>query len=168
MGNDLRDLLWRQFGGAVQMLDNAMAACPPEVWGERLDPFEFWYIAYHTLFWLDHYASESPEGFRPPAPFGLSELDPAGLLPERVYSPAELRGYLAHGREKGRALIRSLSGLDDPRRFVNARRDYSLPELVIYNTRHVQHHTAQLNLLLRQRTGRAPEWVSHPAQGLDG
>ena len=28
------------------------------------------------------------------------------------------------------------------------------------NLRHVQHHTAQLNLLLRQRTDSAPRWVS--------
>jgi len=32
-------------------------------------------------------------------------------------------------------------------------------ELLIYNMRHVQHHAAQLNLLLRQRVGSAPEWV---------
>jgi hypothetical protein len=29
--------------------------------------------------------------------------------------------------------------------------------------RHVQHHTAQLNLLLRQRTDSAPRWVGRSA-----
>jgi hypothetical protein len=32
-------------------------------------------------------------------------------------------------------------------------------ELFLYNLRHLQHHTAQLNLLLRQRTDSAPRWV---------
>ena len=33
-------------------------------------------------------------------------------------------------------------------------------ELLLYNMRHVQHHAAQLNLLLRQTTNSAPRWVS--------
>jgi len=44
-------------------------------------------------------------------------------------------------------------------------------ELLIYNMRHVQHHAAQLNLLLRQRTGSAPGWVGRALAeqaGLEG
>jgi uncharacterized damage-inducible protein DinB len=37
--------------------------------------------------------------------------------------------------------------------------DYSMFEIALYNLRHVQHHTGQINLLLRQNTGNAPEWV---------
>lgn len=33
-------------------------------------------------------------------------------------------------------------------------------ELLLYNMRHVQHHTAQLNLILRQETDSAPGWVA--------
>lgn len=33
-------------------------------------------------------------------------------------------------------------------------------ELLLYNMRHVQHHTGQLNLILRQKTGSAPRWVA--------
>ncbi len=33
-------------------------------------------------------------------------------------------------------------------------------EMILYNIRHVQHHAAQLNLLLRQKTGSATPWVS--------
>ena len=57
--------LWRQFGAAIDMLDNAVVACPDSLWQERLwsaspdDPkspcSEFWFIAYHTLYWLDLY-----------------------------------------------------------------------------------------------------------------
>jgi uncharacterized damage-inducible protein DinB len=39
-------------------------------------------------------------------------------------------------------------------------RDMSNAELLLYNMRHVQHHAAQLNLLLRQTTDSAPDWVS--------
>ena len=33
-------------------------------------------------------------------------------------------------------------------------------ELLLYNMGHVLHHAAQLNLLLRQTTKSAPDWVS--------
>jgi hypothetical protein len=33
-------------------------------------------------------------------------------------------------------------------------------ELHLDNLRHVQHHAAQLNLVLRQKTGSAPKWVT--------
>ncbi len=46
------------------------------------------------------------------------------------------------------------------KRFVNKAKNYSMLELVIYNLRHVQHHTGQLNMMLRQETGNAPGWVS--------
>ena len=66
-----------------------MAACPDELWRVRLwddaelpGAAEFWYIAYHTLFWLDLYLSGAVEGFAPPAPFTLDELDPAGCCPK--------------------------------------------------------------------------------------
>jgi uncharacterized damage-inducible protein DinB len=37
-------------------------------------------------------------------------------------------------------------------------------ELLLYNMRHVQHHAAQLNMLLRQTTNSAPRWVSKGGQ----
>ncbi len=99
------EIIWHQFGAAIDMLDNAIEARPDELWQARLFPdqipefAEFWYVAYHCLFWLDFYLSKTAEGFAPPAPFTLSEFD-AGLLPERVYTKAELRDYLGYGRNK--------------------------------------------------------------------
>ena len=39
-------------------------------------------------------------------------------------------------------------------------------ELLLYNMRHVQHHAAQLNMLLRQATDSAPDWVSKGGQNI--
>jgi hypothetical protein len=36
----------------------------------------------------------------------------------------------------------------------------TVAERYLYNMRHVQHHAAQLNLVLRQKTGSAPGWVT--------
>ena len=41
-------------------------------------------------------------------------------------------------------------------------------ELLLHNMRHVQHHAAQLNLMLRQSIDSAPRWVARCAVDLDG
>jgi len=155
-----RASLWKQFGAAIDMLENAMRASPDELWRDRSQRPEFWYLVFHTLFFLDFYTSGTDRGFAPPAPFTLAELDPAGVLPDRVYTKAELLQYLEHGRKKTRAAIQALTAenADQPCRF--ERRDLTVAELLLYNMRHVQHHAAQLNLILRQTTDSAPGWVS--------
>ena len=152
--------LWRQFGAALDMLENALVACPDELWSDRSRRPEFWYVVYHTLFWMDLYLSDAIEGFAPPAPFTLDELDPAGLLPERVYTKDELLSYLAHGRRKCRAKIEGLTDEQARQRCVFGWGEASVAELLLYNMRHVQHGAAQLNLILRQTVDSAPRWVA--------
>ena len=60
----------------------------------------------------------SPEGFAPPAPFTLSELDPSGILTERVYTKEELARYLTYGRQKCQAAIEALTDEAAERRCV--------------------------------------------------
>jgi hypothetical protein len=155
-----RTALWHQFGAAIDMLDNALHACPEELWGDRTRQPQFWYLVYHTLFWLDLYLTGSLEGFSPPAPFTLSELDPAGVMPDRVYTREELAGYLQHGRAKCRSRLASLTPEEAGRRVDLDWLDLSFAELLLYNLRHVQHGAAQLNLILRQCTGSAPPWIA--------
>lgn len=155
-----KSIIWQQFGAAIDMLENAIVACPEKVWGDRPGYHEFWYLAYHTLFFLDHYMSESSAGFAPPAPFTLGELDPAGVLPDRVYTKDELLTYLEHGRNKCRARIEGLTEQTAFQRCGFNRPDTTVVELLLFKMRHVQHHAAQLNLLLRQTTDSAPRWVA--------
>lgn len=155
-----RAILRRQFGAAIDMLENALLACPEELWGDRSRRPEFWYVVYHTLFFLDLYSSGSVEGFAPPAPFTLDEMDPAGLLPGRVYTKGELQTYLAHGRGKCLETIEAMTDERARARCVFPWGEMSFAELLLDNMRHVQHHAAQLNLILRQETDSAPGWVA--------
>ena len=160
-------ILWGQFGAAIDMLENAIMACPGGLWSDPSTRPEwigrkgvgFWYVAYHTLFFLDLQLSGAVEGFAPPAPFDLRELDPAGLLPERPYTKDELRTYLQHCRKKCRETIVALTEDRAHRSCRWGSLDLSFVELLLYNMRHVQHHAAQLNLLLRQNIDSAPPWV---------
>jgi hypothetical protein len=114
--------LWQQFGAAIDMLDNALVACPASLWRERLwsDPpdrpqsanGEFWFIAYHTLYCLDLYVSsvaDSPSVVTPPSPFPAPSLDAEDEPPERPYTNDDLRAYLAYTRQKCRSTIEILT-----------------------------------------------------------
>jgi uncharacterized damage-inducible protein DinB len=155
MDASFKSILWAQFGATIDMLENAMRACPDLLWaGSR-----FWHISYHALFYLDLCLSDPAEAFAPPAPFTLSELDPSGVFPDRAYTKQELQAYLERNREKCRATIETLTEEKacEPRRFVSM--ELSFAELLLYNMRHLQHHVGQLNFMLGQETGSAPRWV---------
>jgi DinB superfamily len=166
MDPDWKTIIWYQFGAAIDSMERAIDACPEALWGDRSRFPEFWYLVYHTLFFLDFYTSDSVEGFAPPEPFTLSELDPSGVLPDRVYSKDELRRYLEHGREKTRAKINRLTAESAMARRRFGSVEGSEAELLLYSMRHVQHHTAQLNLILRQVTDSAPGWVGRTKRSL--
>ena len=158
--NVLKSVIWSQFGAAIDSLEAAIASCPEQVWGDRALKPEFWYTVYHTLFWLDYYLTETPETFAPPAPYNKDEMDPRGLLPDRVYTKAEMLTYLEHDRSKARARIAGLTEEKMRRIWHPKKPDFSVLEFLLYNMRHIQHHAAQLNVLLRQTTDDAPRWVS--------
>ena len=164
--------LWQQFGAAMDMLDNALVACPDSLWRERLwseprddpqPPFgEFWFIAYHTLYWLDLYLSSIAESSStvtppsPPSPFPAPSLDAdAGTPTERSYTKDELRVYLAYMRQKCQSSIAMVLGerARYPYEFPWERgqgRPISYMELMLYTMRHTQEHAAQLSLFLGQ------------------
>ena len=155
-----RTALWQQFGATIDMLENALLACPGTLWNERLwnDPeapaySTFWSITHHTLFWLDFYLTGSLEGFAPPTPFTMDGPAPGRVLPEQPYTKEELHAYLVNMRKKCQTTIAELSDekAHQPVTFPwIAEHPISFLELLLYTMRHVQEHAAQLNLVLGQ------------------
>jgi len=167
MIKDWQTIIWQQFGAAMDMLENAIRACPENIWSDRTRKPECWYIVYHTVFFLDFYLSESEDKFAPPPGYTLSELDPSGVLPDRVYAKDELLAYLEHGRYKCRAAIAALTEERAHKPCGFRRGELTEAELLLYTMRHVQHHAAQLNLILRQTIDSAPNWVGKTKIRLD-
>ena len=152
----LKECLWGQFGASIDMLENAISLCPMKYWDTEK---KFWYHAYHCLFFLDYYLTMEPADFSPPPPFSKSEFGEG--MPERVYTPNELLILLQLCRRKCQRLM---AGLDEEKlnsRWINVtgKMNYSVLEILLYNMRHVQHHTGQLNLILRQEINQAPQWI---------
>ena len=159
--------LTRQFGAAIDTLAAAIEACPDRLWDDRSMPPPFWHIAYHTLFYLDLYLSESEERFTPAACHRphANFLGAMPFPPFRVETPAvactreDLRAYLAHGRARCRERIAGLTDAEIERRSPFPWLDFTCGDLILYTMRHVQHHAAQLNLRLRAEGIEPPAWV---------
>lgn len=157
-----RESLWKQFGGSIDMLVNAITAYPENLWYQDR---KFFYISYHVAVFLDYYLTIPAAPLSAPLPFTLSEDIPADgiddIVPDKIYSKEEILAWLQASRKKCHDLIFHMTeiGFNEP--WVEVDGDKVMPvfELFLYNMRHVQHHTAQLNMLLRKDTGDAPHWV---------
>lgn len=158
MDQSLKKILWRQFGASIDMLKNAIELCPESLWDTKQ---QFGYNAFHCTFFLDYYLTLDPKDFMPPQPFSLSEFE--DRLPERTYTKAEVLHYLQFCREKCKNLIGNMTDEIYASDWINESKTmkYNVVEILLYNMRHVQHHAAQLNLLLRENINDAPHWIRH-------
>jgi hypothetical protein len=119
----------------------------------------FWYLGYHALFWLDLYLTGAEEGFAPPAPFDLVEMEPDESLP-RAYSREALLGYLVDCRHRCQQTIQAMTAEQANRicRFAWGELPYA--ELQLYSLRHMVEHSAQLHLFLGQHAGKSTAWLA--------
>jgi len=164
------EMLWRQFEVAIDTFGSALRNCPDELWEKSLwedtpDQWvaagfgSFWYLGYHTLFWLDLYLTGAEEGFAPPPPFDLVEMEAGEVLP-RTYTREELLRYLEDCRRKCQATIGALSNEQADRLCRFAWGELPFAELLLYTMRHVQEHAAQLLMFLGQQAGESTSWGS--------
>lgn len=167
MINELRIGLWRQFGASINMLMNVLAGCPDHYIETNK---RFYYLAYHSVIFLDYYLTIPPEDFSPKLAFTIRDKDqrPPGsigdMIPDKQYSREELLEYVQHCAAKCKQLI---EGLTENKllhtRFTEGDQegdmDYPVMEILLYNLRHTQHHTGQLNLMIRQDLDEHIDWV---------
>jgi hypothetical protein len=159
----LQESVWNQFGASLEALQNAIKLCPDQNWDTEK---RFWIQAYHCLFFTDYYLTLDAAAFVPPPPFTYSEFE--DQMPDHIYSKEELLTYLHYCRGKAKDIFLNANiDLQETRwKNTSGSMDYSLLELLLYNMRHIQHHAAQLNLILRQDIQDAPNWVSRATQSL--
>jgi hypothetical protein len=153
--------IWQQYGAAIDMLEDAIVLCPGHLWSIALwkdsDDVrygQFWFIAYHTLFWLDLFLTGSEEGFMPPHPFIRR------VLPEQPYAKEQVLSYLGVCRSQCQSTIEGLTEEKAHQRCVFEWMEPSFLELRLYSMRHVQEHASQLSLALGQQGVTGFDWVA--------
>jgi hypothetical protein len=161
MDIDYRTIVWKQYGAALDMLADAVRLCPDNLWtaalwqdAEDVRYGQFWFVAYHAVFWSDLYLTGSSEGFAPPPPFVR------GRLPDQPYTKEQVLAYLGDCRRRCQATLAALTDERAQQRCVFAWMEPSFLELQLYAMRHVQEHAAQLSLLLGQHYVPGLDWVA--------
>ncbi len=118
---------------------------------------QFWFIASHTLMWLDRFMTGTPgtaQAFTPPAPFIR------GTLPEQPYTKNQVLYYLSACRSKCQSTIETMTDERAQQRCVFEWMEPTFLELQLYCMRHVQEHAAQLGLVLGQRDIPGVDWIA--------
>lgn len=165
MVENLKLTLWNQFGASIDMLINVLSNCSEDYF---IHHKRFYYIAFHSALFLDYYLTFPPTNFSPILPFTQMGLDERpkeaidDLVPDKIYSKNELVEYVLKSRGKCQELIFSLTEEKLMERFTEGDQsgdmDYPILEILLYNLRHTQHHTAQLNMMIRQNLDKHMEW----------
>lgn len=165
MDKKTKDIIWNQFGACIDMLINVISNCPADYFTTHK---RFYYIAFHSTIFLDYYLTIPPKDFTPLLSFTQKppeERPPDSiddLIPDKEYNQQEIINYLEQSRSKCKNLIESLSDYKLNERFMEGDEpsdmNYPILEILLYNLRHTQHHTAQLNMLLRQDLNLHFEW----------
>jgi hypothetical protein len=165
MDNSIKEILWNQMGASIDMLISTISNCPDDYFASNK---RFYFIAYHSTLFLDYYLTLPPNEFSPLLSFSkketkdLPEESIGDLIPDKMYDKQAVLNYLKNSREKCEKLIYSLTDENLKQRFKEGDQlgdmDYPILEILIYNLRHTQHHTAQLNLLLRQDFDQHMAW----------
>ena len=159
MEQQIKQIIWLQFGAAIDSLKKAINYCPDDIWSDDTKYHQIWYMAFHTIFFLDYYLTSPSAEFTPPAPYTMSEMDPAGIIPEPPYTKEQLLEYLAITRKKCHDTIMNLTEQGASEMCKTSKAEIPFQEMLLYNMRHVQHHTAQIHLLFRQKLDSAPGWT---------
>lgn len=158
------------------MLKNVIAICPDALW---LKEKKFFYLTYHTVIFLDYYLTNPVTNFKPRLAYTITDGNKLpteavdDVIPDRFYSKDELLTCLSSIREKYKKLVLLSSEQKLREKWITDAEvtmhglcpgiveNYSILEILFYNFRHVQHHVAQLNFILRQKADIAADWVSH-------
>lgn len=154
MLDHIKQSILGQFEAALWMLHDCIQKCPPRHWAGAtaiIGKYEFWHVAYHTLYCTDIYLSRDEASFELRADFhpgGRRDIDDE--YPSREMTKDELLKYAAHCLAKLRKAVAAETEQSLQAPAGHPRRTFSRGELYLYNMRHVMHHAGQLSAFLRR------------------
>ncbi len=160
-----KKLLANQMDAALRMLDACIDQCPDTAWDAPVCNLAFCQVVFHALFFADCYLGPDTQSLRD-QPFhrehpqffrNYEELQ--DKKQELLYDRPTIKKYMQHCRTKASEVMaaETKDTLAAPCGF--AWLGFSRAELYAYNTRHIQHHAAQLSLRLRLDFGDGVPWA---------
>ncbi len=162
-----KKLVRDQLEAALSTLAHCVNRCPHEEWDSRFLDEVFCQSAFHAVFYADYYLGKDPASLRD------QDFHRAGASVFRDYEELEDRkpallydrdfilAYIAHCRAKIQTALAAEDeeSLNGPTGFGRLSSCHTRAELYLNNTRHVQHHAAQLSMRLAIAGGDFVPWV---------
>jgi len=143
------DELRHQYVDSLKTFDKVLAQCPAELWTQRKGSAAVWHEAYHNLFWLKNFVGRADHKFNP-HPFGI-DMDPRLFAqPSGMVSQDDAKEYLADAVQYVEQVFAELTDeeLSGPDAFGES--DFrNVYQRLLYELRHLQHHSAKLIAYLR-------------------
>jgi hypothetical protein len=161
----LKQLLVSQFHAALCTLGACIDRCPESLWIAPVGNLKFCQVAFHAVFFGDLYLGKDVKSlrlqpFHQANPQFFRDYEELEDRPQQLlYDKPGIQAYVQHVRRNANEVIaaetaESLSvkpGFDWLK--------FTRAEVHAYNTRHLQHHAAQLSLRLRLDAGIEIPWV---------
>jgi hypothetical protein len=169
-----RAALKTQYHAALAMLRQAIERCPEPLWTCGDATNAFWQIAYHTLYYTHLYLHPRAEDFTPwehhqtfiqdldefRAPPEIQDLCELPHRPPQTGKPYTREQVLAYWELCDAMVDEAVGALD------LLASDCGFPwyqltkaEHQMVNIRHIEHHTAQLGVRLREAAGIGIDWI---------
>ena len=160
----LANAINEQYGAAIAMLEQNLKVCPQEVWDDRTSGPPFWHIAYHVMWFLDWYLSDSREAresFKLKFGKASSHFEDINKTPELAFTCDQLLDYLSDIKEKAKNRFEDLTSEYLLQPSVFEWHGNSVFSSLLYNLRHLMLHIGTLNLRLHRKGVKLENWVRH-------
>jgi hypothetical protein len=162
----IKNALNEQYGAAITMLKQNLKSCPKELWDDRTYGPPFWHVAYHAMWFLDWYLSDSRitrENFQ--SKFGDEvrhfEQLTANNIKDAVLTPKQLLEYLSEIKENAKNRFEKITLDDLSQPSVFDWHGNSVLSSLLYNIRHVMLHIGALNRRLHRKGVELDNWVRY-------
>ena len=162
----IKDALNEQYGAAIGMMKQNLKICPKEVWDDRTRGPPFWHVAYHAMWFLDWYLSDSKkarESFKSKFGDSSSHFEQLAVnnIRDVVLTPKQLIEFLSEIKEKAKNRINNLTSDELTKPSIFDWHGNSVLSSLLYNLRHIMLHIGTLNLRLRRKGVKLDNWVTH-------
>jgi hypothetical protein len=154
----VKETIKSQYHAALEMLKQAIVACPKVLWDDSQYESPFWHIAYHALFYTHLYLQPTEQDFVPweKQQDGYRSLASSGEEEGQPYSKADVLAYL---QLCGEQVEEQVAAMDLEAASGFCWLPFDKLELQFYNIRHIQQHTGELYERLGAAGGPELGWV---------
>lgn len=152
--------LKKHFSRTSKMLFQSINACPDEIWETASEGYPFWQQAYHAIYWVDVWMSESIYKFEKPEGFYTKsyELDNACA---KVFSKNQVIDYCNIVFKKCDDYFEKLNDIDLYERNTFFDKNLTTFDRIMGQIRHVSYHIGYMDCILKKYTGNFPDCIGN-------